>query len=172
VSFRFWQRWLQCVGVGSGLLGLAFLTAPGSAMLAAYNRQVVEAFHGAEAPPSPAALEQQHWAIAVVGSAMVGWAILLVAVATVPLGRREPWAWYSIALSIAAWAATDSVVSYRAGVYLEVIFNGVVAILVALPLAMTYGAVVTRGAAGTVGGVGPRRLDDAAASSRRSARKW
>ena len=160
MSFRFWQRWLQCVAVGSALFGLAFLTAPGSILLADYNRQVVEAFHGSDATASPQALEQQRWAISVIGAAMLGWAILLVAVASVPFSRREPWAWYSIALSIAAWVATDSVISYRAGVHLEVLFNAAVAILVALPLAMTYGVIVGRGAARPVAGAAVRRITD------------
>ena len=170
MTFRFWQRWLQCVSVGSALFGMAFLTAPGSAMLAAYNQQVVDAFHGTSEPPPAAALEQQRWAIAVVGAAMLGWAILLAAVATIPFGRREPWAWYAIALSIAAWVVTDSVVSYRAGVQLEVLFNAAVAILVALPLAMTYGAVVGRGAlrAGTSASV--RRITDAPRAGKRARR--
>jgi hypothetical protein len=100
---------------------------------------------------------------------MVGWGLMLFAVATVPFGRREPWAWYSIALSVALWAATDSFVSYRAGVYFEVFFNGGVAMLVAVPLAMTYRAVVARGA-GNAAGAGPRRLSDASRPERRGGR--
>ena len=71
---------------------------------------------------------------------MLGWAILLTWVATVPFGRREPWAWRCIAVSVPAWAAGDSIVSFRAGVRLEVLFNAIVVALVALPLAMTYGS--------------------------------
>ena len=87
VSFRFWQRWLQCVSVASALFGLLFLVAPDARVLGGYNQQVVGAFHGQAAPA--AALEHQRWAIAVLGSAMLGWAILLTWVATVPFGRRE-----------------------------------------------------------------------------------
>ena len=135
MSFRFWQRWLQCSSAGSALLGLFFLVAPDALPLGPYNRQVVAAFHDG----SPAsAVEHQQWAIAVLGSAMLGWGLLMTWVATAPFGRRERGAWRSIALSVAAWAAGDSIVSYRAGVSLEVLFNGVVVALVALPLAMTY----------------------------------
>jgi hypothetical protein len=144
VGFRFWQRWLQASFVTSALLGFLFLVAPGSGVLAGYNRQVVEAFHGAPVPA--AALEQQRWAIAVLGSAMLGWSILLFWVATVPFGRREPWAWRSIALSVAAWAIGDSIVSHQAGISLEVLWNAIVVALVALPLAMTYRAVTGKGA--------------------------
>ena len=69
---------------------------------------------------------------------MLGWAILLTWVVTVPFGRREPWAWRCIAVSVAAWAVGDSIVSYRAGIHLEVWWNAIVVALVALPLAMTY----------------------------------
>lgn len=136
MSFRFWQRWLQCVSVASGLFGLLFMVAPGARILGGYNQQAVEAFHGAAAPA--VALEHQRWAIAILGSAMLGWAILLTWVATVPFGRREPWAWWCIAVSVAAWAAGDSIVSYRAGIQLEVLWNAIVVVLVALPLVMTY----------------------------------
>jgi hypothetical protein len=136
VSFRFWQRWLQCVTVASALFGLLFLVAPDARVLGSYNQQVVEAFHGRAAPA--AALEHQRWAIAVLGSSMLGWAILLTWVATVPFGRRERWAWWCIAVSVAAWVVGDSIVSYRAGIGLEVLWNVIVVLLVAVPLAMTY----------------------------------
>jgi hypothetical protein len=173
VSFRFWQRWLQGVGAGSALFGLFLFFAPSSEMLATYDQHVVEAFHGQAAPP--AAFEHQRWALSVIGSSIVGWGLMLLAIATVPFGRREPWAWCMIALSVAAWAALDSFVSDRAGVHLEVLFNGTVAIVVALPLAMTYRAFFRRGAAG-VGRdegprqVGPRRLSDARRAERRGGR--
>jgi hypothetical protein len=135
VSFRFWQRWLQCVSAGSALTGLWFLVAPDAMPLGPYNRQVVAAFHDG---PSASAVQHQRWAIAVLGSAMLGWGVLMTWVATVPFGRRERGAWQSIAVSVAAWAAGDSIVSYRAGIALEVVWNSVVVALVALPLAMTY----------------------------------
>lgn len=120
----------------SALFGLIFLIAPGSRLLAAYNRQVVAAFHGTAAPA--AALEQQRWAIAVLGSSILGWSVLLLWVVSVPFGRREPWAWRCVAVSVAAWVMGDSIVSYRAGITLELLWNVVVAVLVALPLAMTW----------------------------------
>jgi hypothetical protein len=149
VSFRFWQRWIQGVSVASALFGLLFLIAPDARILDSYNQQVVGAFHGwpipgggwgGEAAPA-AALEHQRWAIAVLGSAMLGWAILLTWVATVPFGRRELWAWWCIGVSVTAWAVSDSIVSYRAGIRLEVLWNAIVVLLVALPLAMTYRSV-------------------------------
>ena len=141
MSFRFWQRWLQGVSVASALFGLLFLVAPDARVLGGYNQQVVGAFHGwpSRGRGGPAAaLEHQRWAIAVLGSAMLGWAILLTWVATVPFGRRELWAWWCIGVSVLAWAVGDSIVSYRAGIGLEVLWNAIVVLLVALPLAMTY----------------------------------
>ena len=136
IPFRFWQRWLQCVSAAAALFGLVFLLAPDSSLLAGYNRQVVTAFHGDG--EASGAVAQQRWAISVIGSSMLGWGILLTWVATVPFGRREPWAWHAMALSVLAWLIGDSIVSYRAGVSLEVLWNAIVAGLVALPLAMTW----------------------------------
>jgi hypothetical protein len=146
VSFRFWQRWLQGVCVASALAGLLFVVAPGARVLDGYNRQVVEAFHGSSSQ-SAEALDHQRFAIAVLGSAMLGWSIVLLWVATVPFGRREAWAWRSIAASVAAWVLGDSIVSYRAGVGLELLWNAIVVVSIALPLAMTYRAVVAAGSA-------------------------
>src|SRR5688572_14868108 len=162
-TFRFWQRWLQCVSAVSALLGLVFLLAPASGLLAGYNRQVVEAFHGEGAPAE--AFAQQHWAIAVVGSSMLGWGILLTWVTSVPFARREPWAWHAVAVSVLAWVAGDSIVSLRAGVSLEVLFNAIVVVLIALPLAMTYRAVVA--SAAPAGVVAARTAAEGIASQRR-----
>lgn len=161
MSFRFWQRWLQAVSVASALFGLLFLVAPDARALGSYNQQVIEAFHGEAAPA--AALEHQRWAIAVLGSAMLGWAILMTWVATVPFGRRELWAWWCIGVSVLAWAVGDSVVSYRAGIGLEVLWNAIVVLLVALPLAMTYRMMAPAVAV-------DRDLDAAPRSARRAAR--
>jgi hypothetical protein len=143
VSFGFWRRWLQCVSVASGLVGLLFLIRPEARLLGAYNRQVIAAFHDAG---GPSAVAHQQWAIAVVGSAMLGWSVLMTWVATVPFARRERGAWQAIGLSVVTWAVGDSIVSYRAGIPLEVVFNSVVVALVALPLAMTYRDVFGRAA--------------------------
>ncbi len=94
---------------------------------------------------------------------MLGWAILMTWVATVPFGRRELWAWWCIGVSVLAWAVGDSVVSYRAGIGLEVLWNAIVVLLVALPLAMTYRMMAPAVAV-------DRDLDAAPRSARRAAR--
>jgi hypothetical protein len=93
----------------------------------------------------------------VLGSAMLGWAILLTWVATVPFERRELWAWWCIAVSVTTWAVGDSIVSYRAGIGLEVLWNGIVVALVALPLAMTYQTMARTEIAGRDVDAAPRR---------------
>ena len=61
-----------------------------------------------------------------------------------------------------AWVAGDSIVSFRAGVSLEVLFNAIVVVLIALPLVMTYRTMVRPGSgpdaacAATISG-GPSR---------------
>jgi hypothetical protein len=136
MKFAFWQLWLQCVAIASALLGLLFVVAPNARVLDAYNLEVLRAFHADAIPVEAAALHA--WSLRVLGSAILGWGILLACVVGVPFRRREPWAWYAVALSVLAWVISDSVVSLRAGVYLEVLFNGVVLALYALPLRMTY----------------------------------
>jgi len=135
-SFEFWRRWLVVCAAAAAILGLLFVVAPGSSLLTAYNREVLEAFHREQIPAG--AVRQQAWSLAVLGSTILGWGILLAWVAAIPLRRRERWAWRAIAVSVLVWVVTDSIVSYRAGVYLEVLFNGVALALFALPLRMTY----------------------------------
>ena len=155
-SFRFWQRWLQCVSAASALFGLVFVLAPDSSLLAGYNQQVVNAFHGDGA--AAGAVAQQRWAISVIGSSMLGWGILLTWVATVPFARREAWAWHAIAWSVLAWIVGDSIVSLRAGVSLEVLFNAIVAVLIALPLAMTWKAMIRVATPGGAASAAPGRI--------------
>jgi hypothetical protein len=53
VSFRFWQRWLQCVSAASALLGSVFLIAPAAPPLAMTRRAVFGgAVPAAEVPPA------------------------------------------------------------------------------------------------------------------------
>jgi hypothetical protein len=136
LKFAFWQLWLQCVAIASALLGLLFLVAPNARVLDAYNLEVLRAFHVDAIPVEAAALHG--WSLRVLGSTILGWGLLLAFVAGVPFRRREPWAWYAIAISVVVWVVADTVVSFRAGVYLEVLFNGVALALYGLPLRMTY----------------------------------
>ena len=136
MKLAFRQVWLQCVAIASALLGLLFVVAPDARLLDAYHLEVLRAFHGGAIPVEAAALH--NWSLRVLGTAILGWGLTIAWVVAVPFRRREPWAWYAIALSVLVWVIADSVVSFRAGVYLEVLFNGVALALYGLPLRMTY----------------------------------
>ena len=141
-GFVFWQRWLVTVAAISAAAGLMFVVAPSASLLAGYNLQVLRAFHGDAIPAS--AMRQQAWSLQLLGTTILGWGLLLTAVTAVPFRRREPWAWYGVAFSVVAWVVPDSILAYRAGIYLEVLWNGVALALFAIPLRMTYREMILR----------------------------
>lgn len=70
----------------------------------------------------------------VLGATMIGWAVLLLAVVTGPLRRREPWAWLAVTGSVGCWFALDSGLSLALGSPAHAAFNVVFLVAVAPPL--------------------------------------
>ena len=70
----------------------------------------------------------------VLGAVMVGWMITLGAIARGPLRRREPWAWWAVTGSVAAWFILDGGVSMYFGFVGNAMFNTAFAVAIAIPL--------------------------------------
>ena len=83
---------------------------------------------------SPGLSDYLRLPFAVLGSDMVGWMALLLAVVHGPLRRREPWAWPAVALSLGAWFVLDTGMSLVLGFPTHALFNLVFAIALAVPL--------------------------------------
>ena len=59
----------------------------------------------------------------VLGSVLVGWMVLVAAVAAGPLRTGEPWAWHGLALSVGTWFLLDTGFSLAVGSWQHALFN-------------------------------------------------
>ena len=73
----------------------------------------------------PEGLPQHHvlFVYGVLGSVLVGWMVLVAAVAAVPLRAGEPWAWRAVTLSVAIWFLLDTGFSLAMGSWQHAVFN-------------------------------------------------
>lgn len=119
----------------SVVIGALLVLAGGSPLMSAYNANVASAFdvHAFEG----AALAQHQWALGVTGAGTMGWAVTLAFVVAVPFARREAWAWWCVAASVALWIAVDVALSLYWGVMAEVLFAASAGVGFALPLALS-----------------------------------
>ncbi|MGL4176071.1 MAG: hypothetical protein ACRCSN_08325 [Dermatophilaceae bacterium] len=103
------RRWDLLVGVGVAymcVVGLALTLAPG------VMRQVFDVMvFGTDGPavtgrPAEDFLE---FAYAILGAAILGWSVLLVAALRGPLARRSRRAWWAVTTSVSVWFVPDTV---------------------------------------------------------------
>jgi hypothetical protein len=73
----------------------------------------------------PEGLPQEHvlFVYGVLGSVLVGWMVLVAAVAAGPLRTGEPWAWTVLVLSVATWFLFDTGFSLAVGSWQHALFN-------------------------------------------------
>jgi len=76
--------------------------------------------------------------LGIVGAVTVFMGCVIVMLAIGPFKRRDPWAWTTLAVSLAGWYAVDISVAVVAGATILVGFNTAAFALVALPLAATW----------------------------------
>jgi hypothetical protein len=132
--FRFCQRWLLAMCAVSVVIGALLVVAGASPLLRAYNANVAAAF-GVTLDGN--ALAQHQWALGVTGAGTMGWAVTLAFVVAIPFARRESWAWWCIAASVALWIGVDVALSLYWGVVAEVLFASAAGVGFAMPLALT-----------------------------------
>jgi hypothetical protein len=70
----------------------------------------------------------------VLGAVIVGWMVALAGIAVVPLRRREPWAWWTVASSMVVWFVIDTGMSVIVGQHSHAAFNLAFLLAVAVPL--------------------------------------
>ncbi|MEJ2391573.1 MAG: hypothetical protein P8019_09275 [Gammaproteobacteria bacterium] len=136
-SLPFWSLWLRLISAGVALFGLALVLAPGVArggfaLLLYGDAERLEQF-GTEA------IAYISLAHAVLGSVMLGWAVLLFLVAGGPFREARPHAWLILAVSVSAWFIPDTLFSVWSGFWPNAVLNVVLLLLFAIPLAATYG---------------------------------
>lgn len=98
-------------------------------------------FHGVSEPPahfSAEAMHYVHFAFAMTGCVMLAWLLSLVAVVNGPFRRGEPWAYKTVAGSIALWYAVDNLCSLYMGFPANVAFNSAAVLPAAIALVKSY----------------------------------
>lgn len=133
---RFWQRWLLATTLLTMAFGAFLMLAPRFARemfswLFYASPTVIDTF-GAEAVRYATFM---HGAL---GAAIFGWGIVLTCVAVGPFARGTREGWFAIAASLIGWFVPDVIVSLWFGYWQNVVFDGVFALLYALPLIGTW----------------------------------
>lgn len=133
--FDFWSSWLQTSLWSYALTGalLLFFDHRAVPFLAG---SINERFFGQETMPLE--LEPYHrFLYGVIGAFLMGWAIGLAMIVRHGFRSRLPWAWTTVAASIAVWFLVDTGVSVWHGAWINAALNCVGGFFLGLPLLMT-----------------------------------
>lgn len=137
MRFLFWQRWLFVCAVGIVAFGLLMAFFNPMPLFALFNRQIDPVFWGASQPPE-SFLAFRNWVYRVWGATIAGWGVMVAFLVHVPFRRRERWAWGALTAGLLTWYVLDTAFSLAAGVLFNALFNTLLALLFAPPLALTY----------------------------------
>lgn len=126
-----WDRWLVTVIVAIAAYG-AILVVRGTVPAALFDALGFGMTgSGITAPP---ATSYVLFIYGVLGAVLIGWMLLLLAVARGPLLRRERWAWNAVAQSMTVWFLVDTAFSLSVGSPAHALFNVGFAVVIAAPL--------------------------------------
>ncbi|NML18613.1 hypothetical protein [Azohydromonas caseinilytica] len=134
----FWLAWLQAVVAALMAMGLGAVLLPDLALWG--MSLLVYADPGRLDRMGAEAVAYLSFAHAVLGAVMFGWAVALLQSVRGPLAAGSRRAWWTVALSVAAWFVPGTLYSLRAGVWLNVALNLAFLVAFALPLAATRGS--------------------------------
>jgi hypothetical protein len=135
-TFTFYQRWLFVFSLVVVIFGLGMATLNRTTLFSVFDGQVNPVFWGAK-PLPPGVDEFQGWVYGVLGATMAGWGVFLAFIVQHPFGNRERWAWNALAAGLTLWYLTDTAISLYFGVIFNALFNTLIFILAAWPLALT-----------------------------------
>ena len=135
--FEFFQAWLVVLGAAMAVAGAAMVLVVGSPLLSPVLRLLDRPFwpNG----PDEATRRFQAFAYSVTFATMAGWGVAIALIAANAFASRQAWAWWAIATSVALWYPLDTGRSLLHRVWANVALNTLVLVLVAIPLAATFG---------------------------------
>ena len=116
----FWRRWLVCSCLLVATYALSLVLAGPLA-----SRLFDVLGFGMRSGAIPDGLPRDHVLLiyGVLGSVLVGWMLLVAAVAAGPLRSGEPWAWPALAVSVGVWFLLDTGFSLAMGSWQHAAFN-------------------------------------------------
>jgi hypothetical protein len=120
MTTEFWRRWLLYASVLVAGYATALVLAGGVA-----GRLFDVLGFGMRTAGVPAGLPREHVLLVygVLGSVLVGWMVLVAALAAGPLRSGEPWAWPALAASVGTWFVLDTGFSLAVGSWQHALFN-------------------------------------------------
>lgn len=134
--FQFWRKWLTYANILTIGVGLLVAFAGNSFFFSVHNAGT-EAVFFPEAGFSPEVLRLKNWLFGVIGGTIVGFHVLMVALAEHPIRRRERWAYRAMWLGLVSWFVIDTGISVFYGAIHNVLLINLVALcLIGLPLVM------------------------------------
>jgi hypothetical protein len=97
--------------------------------------QGIDPVFWADQTPDKNAIGFRTWVYGAWGATIAGWGTSMLFVVHRALRRGERWAWYGIAGGLLVWYLVDTGISAYFQVWFNVVFNTLIAVLFALPLA-------------------------------------
>jgi hypothetical protein len=138
-SFTFWQRWLLAASLSLILFGLALACFPSSPIFGVLQHAVNESFWGTVESPTNVR-RFQSWVLGAWGATIAGWGVFSFFLGRYAFPERRPWAWRGFAAGICLWYLLDTAISLLHGVVVNAIFNTLILLVFAMPLAGTWAA--------------------------------
>jgi len=137
IMIEFWRIYLIVVGVLFELTGLEYAFFQNFVGVRALTDSIAaQIAGGTELARGEAALASLY--LGVVGAVTVFMGSVIAMLAIGPFKRRDPWAWTTLAISLASWYVVDTAVAALAGATVLIGFNTAVLAVVALPLLATW----------------------------------
>lgn len=144
--FAVWHKLLLLALAGQVLLGIGLTVAGTSVLFAPLNDGTAADLWGAAGAPASLAAYQK-LALGVMGGLTAGWGVTGLFVAWHGVGRQQRWAWWALAEGLAVWFVLDTGISLWLGVPTNAVFNTILAVLLAVPLAGVYRSTANAAAA-------------------------
>ena len=135
-KFLFWQRWLFIVSLIVFAFGILMAFLSGTAFFNMFDNQINPIFWK-DAEIDRHTADFQHWIYGVLGATMAGWGIILIFISSGPFKKREKWSWNCLAAGFAVWFVFDTAVSAIHHALFNVVFNTILLLIIAIPLACT-----------------------------------
>ena len=135
--FEFFRLWLLVVASAMAVVGAAAVLIVGTPLFSRVGALFDRAFW----PGRPDAVTRgfESWAYSVTFATMAGWGTCMAIVIANAFSSREAWVWWSITASIAVWFPLDTGRSLLHKVYANAALNTALLVILAIPLAGTFG---------------------------------
>jgi hypothetical protein len=135
--FELSRMWLIVVALGMTVAGTLMALLGGTRVFAGMDRLIDPAFW--KEAPDAAVHNYKAWIYGVLGGTMAGWGLTVALLVAGAFSTRQTWAWWSVAAGVGLWFVLDTGQSLRYRVYANALINTALLVLLAVPLAFTFG---------------------------------